>query len=354
MKNINDKKSILIVNRKQYGYHTDSYQWALNLSSEYNVTYICIDIGLDKIEANNVNVIYIKCGGNKLKRALEFLKKSIKMSKDNMDDTLVIYFPMCFLMGVLNKSSILDFRTGNVNKRKFIRDMMDLLSYLESFFYQRVTIISEGLRKRLFLSESKTTIVPLGAEIISSKDKEFNKIALFYIGVLDLRCIHETIFGLSKYIKSNNVSLPITYDIVGYGNKKTIEQIKTAIDICDLSSIIKFHGRLNHQEAKVFFDNCNVGVSYIPMTSYFDYQPPTKTHEYINSGMVCIGTSTSENKKIITDENGVFCESTAESFSVALNMLTERLSIYSSDNIIKSNLKNSWLYSTNKLKNILN
>jgi len=40
---------------------------------------------------------------------------------------------------------------------------------------------------------------------------------------------------------------------------------------------------------------------------YYDCQPATKTFEYILSGMVCIATSTYENKKLINNINGVLC-----------------------------------------------
>lgn len=44
---------------------------------------------------------------------------------------------------------------------------------------------------------------------------------------------------------------------------------------------------------------------YVPITDYYEYQPPTKTFEYVLSGLLCLATATSSNKEVITEEKVV-------------------------------------------------
>ena len=62
----------------------------------------------------------------------------------------------------------------------------------------------------------------------------------------------------------------------------------------------------------VYFDNSNVGLSFVPITDYYNDQPPTKTYEYCLSGIVCIATATTINKELITPKNGVLIDGTID------------------------------------------
>jgi glycosyltransferase involved in cell wall biosynthesis len=90
------------------------------------------------------------------------------------------------------------------------------------------------------------------------------------------------------------------------------------------------------------FDESNIGLSYIPITKYFDYQPPTKTYEYLLSGIPVIATNTNENKKIINNNNGILINDDIESIRKGFYIMYNNLSIYKSDEIRKSCLKFTW------------
>ena len=57
------------------------------------------------------------------------------------------------------------------------------------------------------------------------------------------------------------------------------------------------------------------------MTKFYDIQTPTKTFEYIISGLFCIATNTTANKNLINKDNGILCDDNATSFSNALMKL---------------------------------
>lgn len=86
------------------------------------------------------------------------------------------------------------------------------------------------------------------------------------------------------------------------------------------------HGRVGNTLLKPYFENANIGVSYVPITSYYNVQPPTKTFEYALSGLFTIATATDENKKVVSPTNGILIEDNAQAFCNALEWLDENRS----------------------------
>ncbi|WP_181938042.1 MULTISPECIES: glycosyltransferase [unclassified Arenibacter] len=197
-------------------------------------------------------------------------------------------------------------------------------------------------------------ILPLGSDILSTQNKSFKSLKLFYIGTLDGRNIHQSILGLKLFLdKFNANNINLCYDIVGYGTEACENIINKAIEDTGLQNKVVFHGRKTHGESQYFFDNCNVGVSYIPITEYYDCQPPTKTYEYINAGMVCIATQTQENKKIINADNGVLCKDTPEAFCGALVEISNNLTKWDSQLIRNTQSNSTWANIALNLKNYI-
>ena len=113
---------------------------------------------------------------------------------------------------------------------------------------------------------------------------------------------------------------------------------------------MKYVGRKEYNELQPFFETHNIGVSYIPITEYFQYQPPTKTYEYIRNGLVCIATNTFENQKVINRSNGVLINEGKQSFCEGLEHIYQNFDEYNSKNISKAAAKYSW---DNIINNIL-
>lgn len=97
------------------------------------------------------------------------------------------------------------------------------------------------------------------------------------------------------------------------------------------------------------YSRCNVGVSYIPQTAYYDHQPPTKTFEYLLAGMPVLATSTTENKKVINETNGILIQDNPDSFSKGLAILSDRLPSFDSLKIRKNSLAYSWQFIINEI-----
>lgn len=244
-------------------------------------------------------------------------------------------------LGFKSKKIIVDVRTGAVGTTEKKRKLNDLLMKFEVGTFQYKTIISQCLQKKFNLFQNNVYILPLGSDILSSTIKDYKEIKLLYIGTLNSRNIEDTVNGLSLFVQKYN-DIPISYDIFGSGYLEVEAKLRNSIVEAKLEDIVTFHGRKPHSEIQEYFDNCNVGVSYIPITDYFDCQPPTKTYEYINSGMYCIATNTKANQNLISEKNGILCQDTAKSFSSALESFYKNKDYIDTQAISDTLSKYSW------------
>jgi glycosyltransferase involved in cell wall biosynthesis len=252
------------------------------------------------------------------------------------------YFENCqYLKKLLPwKKMILDIRSLSINKDENQRIQYDSRLKKTCKHFDFVTIISEGLRKKLKLPTEKSAILPLGSDVISRQPKTFESLKLLYVGTLNGRNIAQTIKGLSIFCKKYPQIQNISYDIIGDGSE--LEEIKELVAEQDLSDKITLHGRIPHFELSPYFDKCNIGISYVPVTDYYEHQPVTKTYEYILSGMACIATNTFENKIIINNDNGVLCDDSPLSFAQALERITANQSLYNSAYIQNTLKDHTW------------
>ena len=106
---MNQKKKILVINKKQFGYHTDIYKCCQYNTDLLEITLICFDSGYKKIKSNKINVIYLSNKGTSLIRGIRFIYKSIKESRvGHYDIIFMIYFPMVSIIKIfINSLTIL-------------------------------------------------------------------------------------------------------------------------------------------------------------------------------------------------------------------------------------------------------
>jgi len=312
---------LLIVYPNQFGYHTDTYMYCKYLQYKYAITYVCFDQGFEKLTIPGTEVVYVPYGLGKIKRLFLFFKTAIQKSNElNKPICLVVQFKFSALLGLFltSKLSILDYRTGDLSTNSLKRKFYNLWMRTDAVFFQRTSVISAGLRKMLLLNRS-TYVLPLGAEELSNQTKNFDKLYLLYVGAIHHRNIFQTVEGFALFLSQfPEYANDITYDIIGFGNDTDISLLTHTIEKNHLLNSVFYHGRMPYTKLPPFFDKCNIGVSYIPITNYYQHQPATKTFEYALSGLFTIATATLENKKVICSENGTLCQDTPESFADAL------------------------------------
>jgi len=103
---------------------------------------------------------------------------------------------------------------------------------------------------------------------------------------------------------------------------------------------VKFAGLVPYNHLSEYVTKSNIGVSFVPITKYFDVQPPSKTIEYLLSGLPVIATATKENKKIINSNNGILIDDTISDFAEALCIMEK--SEFDNQQIRESMLDHKW------------
>jgi glycosyltransferase involved in cell wall biosynthesis len=353
MKTSERKKKILILLSTQFGYHTDTYMYCKYLDkTQFDVTYFCFDYQYPKVENNGINVIYIEHQKNKIIRNYSYIQKFNKVIKNEQPDLIFqVYVKLSLLIRLLNLKQplILDIRTGDLSDNDFIRWIRNYKIKFTTFFYRRISIISPTLLEVLGINKKKSCILPLGGELLNTEPLSFKALRLLYVGTLEKRNIHETVLGVSKFVKQNP-HIDISYDIIGYGSESTEKLLYSTILDNNLQDVVFFQGKKLYHELPYYFGKCNIGVVYLPQTKAYDCQPTTKLYEYILSGMPVIATNTTENRNVISPENGIICEDNPDSFYEALKKIVKNSDEYSSEKIKNSVINNSW---ENIVKNIL-
>lgn len=335
-------KKILFINRSQFGYLTDTYKYCQYLRSEYELHYVCFNTNLPKVELENIKITYIPNISPRFVRGMLYIMVCIFKCLFFNGLIFVVYFPKCYILKKLLfwKKMHIDIRSLSISPNNKVRIKGDMDIQKTVNLYNSCSFISKGVRDKLKISiNKKTNIIPLGSDIISTTIKEYEHIRLLYVGTLNNRDIIETVKGLKIYLDKNPQAY-ITYDIVGDGDEYC--QIDEYIKVHKLDRFVHLHGIIPYPQLKPFFDSHNVGVSYIPITEYFEFQPPTKTFEYILSGLYCIATNTFSNKEIINDHNGILINDNPQDFSSALAYIEKNKSTFNNSEIRNTLLSYTW------------
>ncbi|WP_278372253.1 glycosyltransferase [Segatella bryantii] len=352
------RTKLLFVHNNQFGALIDSLKWCQYLDkTKYDIYYICFNDGRPKTHVPGVHVTYIPRLGPKLIRGLIFyivVISRIIFFKGFID---IIYFPgSVWLKRLLPfKKMHLDIRTLSVHSNKIVRIQQNKKLNQAICLFNSITAISRGVIDQLDLNEVKIKLLPLGADTISTTNKSFKELKLLYVGTLYNRNIEQTVLGLKKFIDSSAI-VNITYDIVGGDNGGgEFNKLKNVIKENHLENIVRLHGRLSHNELTPFFNNCNIGVCYVPIVEYFNDQPSTKLFEYVFSGMVCLATKTRANVEVANEINSVMISDNSDSFCEGLVYVLKNSGKYNSSEIRNSLQEYSWSNIVNKyLEPIIN
>ncbi len=327
------KQKLLILCQKQWGYHVDTYKYATLLANEFDITYICWDYGFNKIDHGEISVKYISRNGSLLARNTQYLRAASKeISNSRYDICFIKYFRGCSLLKIVHRKTlfVFDVRTGAIGNNKLKRVTYDFFMKFESFFFRNITVISQSLSIRLGFKD-KAHILPLGSDVISKVDKQFDAIQLLYVGTLNGRNISKTIDGFEKFLRHHGDKIDATYSIAGDG--KEMPLLKEKIRYYGLEKTVHLLGQIPFCDLKPLMDSHNIGVSFVPCTDYFDCQPVTKTFDYLLSGLPVIATSTKENGAVINENNGVCINDSAEGFYRGILQIWKKRGTYQSRSI---------------------
>jgi glycosyltransferase involved in cell wall biosynthesis len=337
-------KKLILINPNQFGYNNATYYYCKYLKKYYHITYLCWDHNLLKIDIPGVKVVYVNRRGNMIARSLRFLRYAFKELRNDPTIVFIKYFKIVSLALRLLKPTynyVLDIRTGSVHKNSLNRRLHDARLKFETRLFKNVTVISESLAEKLGLKH-KAHILPLGADVLSRKDKLLKELNFLYVGTLHNRNIDITIHGFKKFYNEFKNQIPMSYTIIGSGPNNEENTLRDIVVKLGISKVVKITGRIPQSQLGPYFDSANVGISYVPITDYYDVQPVTKTFEYLLSGMPVIATNTSENRKVINQENGVLVGETPEEFYSGMKLVLEKVKLFDSAKIRNTSMNFTW------------
>ncbi len=330
------RKSILLVTREQFGYHVDPYVYAKELTRHFAVTYYCWDYGRPRLETPGVAVRYSSRTGNLYARNFRFIRELRELTP-RFTVTLLFYFAGASLLlpgtGNLKKNIICDVRTGSVLGSKWRRMLYNSLLKAEVRAFQNRSFISEGLGRSLGFAQFN--VLPLGASTTDCPARSYDRLHLIYVGTFETRNLEESIAGLGIFHHRHGGNPVGKYTIIGSGTDAEVGKLKKAIVRYGLENVVDLTGYIQRDNVGSYLSQANVGVSYVPMTDYYNFQPVTKTYEYFLAGLPVIATATHEHRLIIEPHNGVLIESNADSFAEGLDRIYRRRGEYSADEIRK-------------------
>jgi len=311
-------KSLLIISRPQFGYYIDIFKWCQYLRDEYDVRVLTFDDGKEKIAIEGVKNIYVPNAGSRILRGLLFMAISIFQILLFKGIIIACFFEECMIYKQLfpRKRMILDIRTLAVSADEKIRMHKDEKLKKCIQLYDFVTCISEGVRNKIGVPCEKSALLPLGAERFLCPEKCFDTLKLLYVGTLENRNIEKTVQGFALARKLTGMDME--YDIIGDGPGNELANLNSCVRELGLENQIHIHGYVRHDRLSRFYEKCNIGISFVPLTDYYEYQPPTKTFEYALAGLYVVATDTAANREIITHDNGCLIKDTEDSFAAAI------------------------------------
>lgn len=319
--------NVLIFSFHQFGLLVDPLKYCQYASKDFNLTYLGWDYGKPKIEAPlGVKVKYISRQGNIMLRNIRLLRAlSTEVASGGYDVIFMHYTRGVSLIRLMHpgKRMIFDIRTLSVDRQKWKRKAFNSFLKIESLFFDNISVISEGVAKRMKLK--KYFLLPLGGDVINiDRSVRCNSFHLLYVGTLAGRDIIKCIWGLEKYIKMSGDNI-VQLTIVGDGT-----ELKEIMEFVQNSDVLfgRVHclGRILHSQLTPYFERADVGISFIPITEWYNDQPPTKTFEYLLSGLPVIATRTLENEKVLKDDPYcILIRDDEESFAESLFQMKEVL-----------------------------
>lgn len=222
---------------------------------------------------------------------------------------------------------------GNITIRNVI---LDINFQLNSCIFDHQLILNPSIIKKFRTQERKYKQINPYLSRRSLTQKTFNKMDLLYIGTLECRRIEDTIVGFNKFFKEYDIRIQLSYTIIGAGHEKSVQIIKSVIKKYGLEHRVKYLGWQSDEIANHYFNNCNIGVGYVPIKDYYINNYSFKVIEYLLSGMAVIATKLSTSKKIVNEMNGVLIDDNPDYFYEGLVSIYNKLSSFNSELISAS------------------
>ena len=340
--------SLLIVNKDQFGYHTDTFAYCHYSREQFDTSYLCLDQGRPRISLNGISVRYVNPRMNnfKLVRAISFWLEVWKMS-NKFDVVFVKYFPFCSAFTRRKKHVLLDIRTRSVKPKVMARRVENCLLRIEILRFPNVSVVSNRVAELLHLPSA--IVIPLGTflrensgddpAVSSLTENSFQ--TLICVGTLENRNMDVVIRGLALF-NEKHIGNRVRLKLFGDDRNPTGAYLRDLSSSLSLDDCIDFLGWVSQIEITEDVKNVLAGIVQVPENEIYDGQPSTKLFEYWSFGIPVLASRNRESQRYLNDQLGVVYEQTPEGFSVSLGVLMRTRETFQKETILENVKKYSW------------
>ncbi len=267
------------------------------------------------------------------------------------------HFRGCGILPLLARNSvnkwIVDVRTIHVETQdlKITSDfwLRDRLTWLETQTYDHIFALTHTIQQKLNPSLRPIEIIPLGASFsrLNLADKDLvcrdirNQLnipmdapVLLYAGSLSpTRRLDKIMGGFALTLEQfPNAKFVVVGGELGY-DPHTDPLINSLVQLAKklgVSANVLFTGRVPYADIPNYFAMADVGISYMPLGTPHQYQPPTKLIEYMMAGMIAASNKIPAIDELVEDNvNGILFGETEEEIA---NGLRRSLDLLNPDN----------------------
>lgn len=348
---------ILLVTTNQFGYLVDYHRYYTYLKKNgHEVKFISFDYKREKIEGENPDVIYVPKIKNKAKKHFQFMKTIVDAEKKyNFDRIMIHVFPLISLLSLFIKKEKIhvDIRTVSIHKKEYKRKFFDFLIQFATRVY-KTSSITDAAAKKIGIREYK--LLPLGGAYFGTQqngtaenDKyrhifESGDFIILYVGTLTKRRIIDCVKGFHHYI-TKHPGAKARFVIIGTAGGNEISEINEYSEKHGLQNLVYTLGYIPQTRLSYFFNHSDCGISFTPLTQFYQLQPNTKTYEYLVNGIPVIGTATLDNIQILESSKvpcGVIIKDNPEEVEEAIGKMIDNRHLYKKEDIAREFNRFEW------------
>jgi len=283
------------------------------------------------VEGVQVNRVLLNSIGRFSLDRAHFLAKASRILRNQEYDLIHVYaFVGAGLLRLSNRKLkarwLYDCQTAAIKPP--LLALQNSLIRIESYGYESVTALSEGIRDRVFGTKRRVdAIVPLGADFDHfaprSAGVELQRkftiapsdVVLCYCGTLDHNRRMEKLIDAFALVAARFSHAKLL--VLGDGS--ALSELKQQARDLGLTQRIIFAGFIPYKAIPDHLALADIALAFISMDACFEYQPPTKTVEYLAQGLPVIATNTSGNRSFVSHGvNGILCNDTPAAFGQAI------------------------------------
>lgn len=305
-----------------YNYYpniTAPYEYTRKLVAlGHDVSVVCLNDGTEKdretIDGVNVIRIYLYPGRVFSHKYIVSYLKAVRgiLGEEKYDISHVYAFRGCFVLPIICGKGIkkwcIDLRTGSVNRKKYLADISNIFTRIESLFFDARLAIKKELGFKVYGKNTHFDVLPLGAD--------FNKFHPYlntsFRTELDINDERKVVIFVSNLMKTRNPIRVIRAFEIAYkknknlfllivGGGEELDSLKAYTYDAAVDNVVLFTGGVLSEVVPDYMSIADVSLSYVPVVEQFDTQPPLKTVESLAMGLPTIATSTKGNKEFIED-----------------------------------------------------